>query len=353
MFEKVYELPLTRNYVAGWKMHHAVRELIQNALDSESPFEWSIRDGVLEIRSRYTTLDSKSLLLGTTTKSENESAIGSFGEGYKIALLVLLREGYDVLVLNGNYLWTPEFRHSKKFDSELLCIVERHNSAKNSSGLTFRVKLKEEGDEDLIRLCCLQMQDNIGEIIEVPQGRILVDRKGALYVGSLFICETGLDYSYDIHPKHIRLERDRQTVSNWNLKLVTKDMWFAADRIPQVVKLIEKNSPDMEYAQIGTPSVIAEACYRHFRAENPGAVIARTQEELDKLVAAGMTRVIIAGGGAHYSVVKNSKGYRSQAVVKIKTPREILSIWIENSCPDIPDHTKHNILTHADNWRLK
>jgi len=86
MFETVYELPLTKGYVADWRMQHAVRELIQNALDSESPFEWTLDGAQLRITSRHTVLGVETLLLGSTSKAENADAIGNFGEGYKIAL---------------------------------------------------------------------------------------------------------------------------------------------------------------------------------------------------------------------------------------------------------------------------
>lgn len=352
MFNKIYELPLTRNYVANWKMQHAVRELIQNALDSESPFEWMINENKLTIMSRYTTLDSKTLLLGATSKAENDEAIGNFGEGYKIALLVLEREGYKTTVINGGVIWKPEFRHSKKFDEELLCIVESSRPNQHG-GLVFSIELKDENDIDQIRACCLSMQDNIGEYVPVPQGRILLDRKGELYVGSLFICNTDLQYSYDINPEFIKLERDRQTVSDWSLQLITKEMWFKADRIDHVVQMIEKNVPDIYHADIGTPKIVADACYRHFKKTNPGAVIAQDQEELDRLVDAGMTKVIIAGGKTHYSIINKSSEYKSRPIVKRRTPVEILRIWIEENCPDLPKHRKTLILNQAAHWRLK
>ena len=52
------------------------------------------------------------MVLGSTSKAGRADDVGSFGEGYKIALLVLTRNGYDVKVLNGNKQWVPEFRHS-------------------------------------------------------------------------------------------------------------------------------------------------------------------------------------------------------------------------------------------------
>jgi len=270
----------------------------------------------------------------------------------KLPLLVLAREGYDVTVLNGRVSWHAEFRNSKRFATELLCIVETSAPSKHT-GLDFIIQLKDEDDEDRIRSCCLQMQDNIGEVVEVAKGRILLDRKGELYVGGLFICKTGLDFSYDIKPHLIKLERDRQTVSSWELQLVTKDMWFDSGRIDQIVELIEKGSPDLYHAELGTPKVVADACYRHFIKQHPGAVIARDQQELDDLVDAGMTKVVFASGNTHYAIVKNSASYRARPVVKTATPREILAKWIEWRCPDVQDHAKHEILTKADRWRTK
>lgn len=352
MFDTVFELPLARNYVAEWKMEHAVRELIQNALDSESPFEWALQNGELRIHSKFTTLGHKTLLLGSTNKAESVKAIGHFGEGYKLALLVLAREGYEVVLLNGNKAWRPEFRMSKRFDSELLCIIETTADIPNE-GLTFIIKLKDDDDEAKIRSCCLQMQDNIGEIIEVPQGRILLDRKGELYVGSLFICTTQLDHSYDIEPQYIKLERDRQTVNSWNLQLITKDMWFASRRMECVARMIDKNSPDTYHADIGTPQIVSDACYRHFKEKHPGAVIAKDQQHLEQLVDAGMTRVIVSSGSTHYNVVSESRSYRALPTIKVKTPREVLSNWIDQWCPTVAEHDKHEILNQADKWRLK
>lgn len=78
-----YELPLSRDNVRHWGLKEAVRELIQNALDSESPFEYAFAQGQLFITSRFARLEARTLVLGSTSKSDRDDAIGSFGEGYK------------------------------------------------------------------------------------------------------------------------------------------------------------------------------------------------------------------------------------------------------------------------------
>ena len=55
---------------------------------------------------------------------------------------------------------------------------------------------------------------------------MLMSKHGKLYVGGLYICSTNMKYGYDVEPKHINLERDRQTVSNWDLQDITTKIWF-------------------------------------------------------------------------------------------------------------------------------
>lgn len=327
--ETVFELPLSPDYVRHWGMPEAVRELIQNALDSESPFEWELTPTHLRIISRFSRLDARTLLLGSTSKSEQADKIGSFGEGYKIALLVLTRNKYDIVVHNNDVIWRPEFRHSKKFDSDVLCIVQEPADVR-CDGLVFNIGGLAEGDMERIRACCLQMQDNIGEIAETPKGRILLERPGELYVGGLFICKTDLQFGYDVKPNEIRLERDRQTVSGFDLRWMTKEMWFGTDRHDQIAKLIEAGCPDLEYANFGTPAIIKEACYRHFVTKNPGKVLANSQEQLDAFVKRGM-QVVITTSGAYHSIVSSHSGYSTRYAVAERTPETMMVQWLSNN----------------------
>lgn len=329
--KKVFELPLSRDYVRHWGMAEAVRELIQNALDSDSPFEYEFLGDSLFITSRHARLEPRSLLLGSTTKAERTDSIGSFGEGYKIALLVLTRLGYPCLVHNNELLWRPEFRRSRQYDSEVLCIVQE-KAERRREGLTFEVAGLTPDDIAEIRESCLHMQNHLGETKQVPRGRILVERPGKLYVGGLFICETDLKYGYDVDPEFITLERDRQTVSSFDLKLLTRDMWFSTEDYDRVAELIEGETPDVEYAEFGAPELVKEACYRLFQRQHPGSVAAKSQEELEQLVDRGLTKTVVVNSTYH-SCLTGSRSYQEAQgqLVRVPTPVEQLQGFFDRN----------------------
>jgi len=308
MLSKSYELSLSKNYVNHWGMVEGVRELLQNAIDSDSPFEWELDDGKLSLHSRFSKLEPRTLLLGSSSKTDDPDSIGNFGEGYKIAMLVLTRLGYDMKIYNGRNTWVPEFRFNRKYESDMLYVVSSSASVINE-GVTFEVSGLSDFDIDQIKDMCLHLQDDIGEIKQTNYGRILINKPGHLYVGGLFICKTELKYGYDIDPKHITLERDRQTVSNWDLQMLTTKMWFETKDMDLVVSLIEANLDDVGYADWGTPDVVKDACYRHFRAQHPEEVIAKDHAELESLIERGMK--VYVSSGYYGKIIKNTSAYRA------------------------------------------
>jgi hypothetical protein len=167
------------------------------------------------------------------------------------------------------------------------------------------------------------MQDFIGEVLTTSYGDILLEKPGKLYVGGLFICETELKYGYNIHPQHIALERDRQTVSSFDLKLITKNMWIETGRYDAMACMIEEGIEDVDYVKYGTTELVKEACYRLFREKHPGAVVAENQKQLNELVERGMERVVVVGG-TFYSQVSAHSQYASETKIIIETPTERL-----------------------------
>jgi hypothetical protein len=315
--KKTYELPISPTYVRHWGLVEAVRELIQNAIDSESPFEYEFTEqGDLHIISRYATLSPTTLLLGSTSKAERTDAIGSFGEGYKIALLVLARENRAVTIYNGDRVWRPMFKFSKTYDADVLCIEDTISPRRNE-GLRFVIEKLSPSEIDAIIESCLMMQKHIGQIAQAVSGTILLEKPGKLYIGGLYICDTKMKYGYNLNPGTVALERDRKTVDGFNLGWWTKELWFQTERWEEIASLIEAEVPDMEYAEYGAPEILKETLYRIFTKKHPGKIIAKNRADLEEKVKSGLIETqIVTMGGPYATLVSSSHSYRTSQPVK-------------------------------------
>jgi hypothetical protein len=347
IFGKTYKLSLARNYVSSWGVVQAVREFIQNALDSDSPFEYEWESSfqaswkpiapsadlhedtfTLALVSRHSILRPEQLLLGGGTKAGDLDKIGSFGEGFKLALLVLTREGRPTTILNNGKAWTPTFEFDKAFGAEALQIEET-DAPIAGSGVTVLISGLTQEEREKITDSCLLMQRRLGNFIEVPQGRILPDLPGRLYVGGLFICETKLQHGYDIRPNLLRLERDRQTVDNFELTWLVKDMWFASGKTQEVAEMIAAGAKDMEHADYGAPVLVREACYELFKKQHPGKVIAASQTEMKTMIEQGLTKVVFIGS-SWGAVTREAPSYRADVTRKravAASPYDRLQSW--------------------------
>ena len=132
---RTYELSLTTNYVSDWDFPMAIRELIQNGIDQEAVdhhnnFSIEYRDGSIWFRNPKSRLKINTLLLGRSTKRNDENTVGQFGEGYKIAALVLNRMGKSFTVHNyqKKEIWTTRFVNSRRWHDKILVfdVDEKH-----------------------------------------------------------------------------------------------------------------------------------------------------------------------------------------------------------------------------------
>jgi hypothetical protein len=104
MPEIVY--PMSLDYVNHWGPWEVVREIATNALDVDPNFSLELNgDGALVVKSQGGDLAIRHLLFGVSEKAD-ENAIGEFGEGLKLALLVLTRMGLQAHIYSGGrHLW--------------------------------------------------------------------------------------------------------------------------------------------------------------------------------------------------------------------------------------------------------
>lgn len=247
---KKYELSLSRNYVSNWGIDEAIRELLQNAKDSSGQEKIDIdkNNGTIYIENKNTSIPSSTLLLGNTSKKDDLDKIGQFGEGYKLAILVLLREGKDVSIKNGNKNWNPSFEYSDTFDCEVLCINETEY---NGSDLIFEISGFEENELNDIENEFLGISGQAYNFIQTSYGEILTDPqyKGKIYVSGLPVYQDdNFEYGYNFEARYVNLDRDRKSINIYELKRLTAlSVACCTDNFSFVDEVIENGGKDSEY----------------------------------------------------------------------------------------------------------
>lgn len=354
---KFYELPLVKNYVSSWTFTDAIRELLQNSLDSDSPFDVEFDRNVLTISSVCSSLPVSSLLLGATTKADDDSKIGNFGEGYKLAMLVLLRQGYEVQLYNDGVLWIPSFKVSSIYGVETLHIEEITKGSYNfPNGVQFLICGVTGDDYQLIKDSCLRLQtkEEIGEVINTTYGTILLESKSKVYVNGLYVCDTQNRFSYDFRPEYIKLDRDRNSVDAWKMSETIMQMWNETTRTDLIVDMLENNARDIYYADVNASEHVKEAVYQYFIENHPGHLAVCSNEQRESYERAGQVNIVHLNI-IHYTVLSNHSEYRKLLtfpMIPKKTPKEILEDWFDKNDAGNYEHSDmEELINLSSTWK--
>lgn len=286
--EDVYELTLTPDYVSDWDFKDAMRELIQNGIDQEEldagkSFSMSYdkeKKIIRLINSGRTMLKRNTLLLGKTSKANNDDTVGQFGEGYKIAALVLNREGKAFTIYNNEKkeVWKSRFKNSEKWREKILAFyISRQETSE--SGLCIEVGNVSEKEYCGLEGVWLGMSDY--DKIDTQYGEIITEKEflGNIYVGGLRIgCNSELKYGYNFKPQYIQLERDRKTCESWNVqentwKMITEAMVEGNMPDEEVESLISESADDIRHIEYNTytqnSGKVAKMLITSFDKKNP------------------------------------------------------------------------------------
>ena len=351
---ETYELTLTENYVSDWNFYDAIRELIQNGTDQEildknNHFDMIYDSGekVLRFINATSKLKINTLLLGRSSKSKNEDTVGQFGEGYKIAALVLNRLGKTFTIFNNNKneIWTSKFVNSKKWLEKILQFTVIKNETDNT-GLVIKIGNVTDREYNGIADIWLRMYEDLYNVekINTMYGEILLNEElsGKVFVNGLAVnVSNEMSYGYNFKPKYIKLERDRKTCDSWEMggittKMICESVLSGTLSIEDVTKLADINAGDIEhiaytYCEANVEKV-KKLLLEQFDLQHQNSIPVGTQEDYDRAKAYGGKPVIVP-----VTISRMLNGVMNDRIRKLSeesfnnvlTAKERLEMWVK------------------------
>lgn len=289
-----FTLPISPTYCEHWGLWEAVREIYQNALDEGGArLTYDRFDDYLVISSATGHLTYDSLVLGATSKRDIPSLRGKFGEGYKLALVVLARLGFRVTIHTGTEIWTPKLEHDDTFNATILNIYTEtaEPDEEPGTGVQFRIEGITAEQYDLIQSKIRPNPNEPETILDEPS------QEGRVFVGGLYVATVkGFKCGYSFQPGGVKLDRDRGMVEGFDLAWQTSKLWTDAGHSERLSELLEAEAPDVEYVEshVSEESTLARDHATYFVSRHGAdAVPVSNQTEIQRATAAGIKWVLV------------------------------------------------------------
>lgn len=218
------ELTISSGYVQSWGVWEAIREILQNACDARDTHGGQVKvrytaGGSLIIESTRGDITRDTLLLGRSSKQGDDTQRGEFGEGYKLAMLVLCRAGIKCRVHTQTESWTPSLGPSDKFGgADVVQVNVRPRPTRGN--VKWIIDNLHPDSWETVQEMCLLLRKPEGEVFEVTNGRILRHPKyaGRLYVRGLYVCNMPDNHAWGYDLDSVKLDRDRKMSDPWSLR---------------------------------------------------------------------------------------------------------------------------------------
>ena len=346
-----HQLTISPSYVQDWTYVEAVREIFQNSLDNQVTepdntmyFNYDEETETLVIGNKTSILEVNSLLMGYSSKRDDVNTIGRHGEGYKVALMVLLREGKEITISNygKKELWETRFINSRKFKGERITeITVKSNFIFKSpphNNLEFIIKgiTVDEYAVLVEKNLNLQTREEGVDFLTTSQGELLLSEseKGKLYVSGLFITDSSeLGKGYNFKPSVITLDRDRKLVNDFDLRWEVSKLLQELEDHPIVIELLMSDAKDANfysstrsYFPSKPQKVVEEKVLEEFVKEHGSdSIPVHNNEQLRIVQKTGVGTPVLVSK----SVSELLDSHYAERKVVLKEPKQLFNEWLE------------------------
>lgn len=223
-----FELTIGPEYIPDWGAWEAIREFVQNTLDShQAGFKMDIRrnpNGTLVLSNQGAELEYRHLILGSSSK-QGGGFRGQYGEGFKLAMMVMCRMAKrngntepPIRIKTGSEIWRPTLAWSDKYKTELLNVEV--TDAKPDGALTVYIPNISDEMWKIIQQRVLDLNESI-RLKGSTKGEILLGG-GAfakqLYVRGLWVSELSRPTTNGYNLTAVQLDRDRKMADSYSLR---------------------------------------------------------------------------------------------------------------------------------------
>lgn len=352
MATRRHKMSLDVEYVKDWDVQDALREVFQNSID-HGDWAWEYKDGFLRIRSKNAT---RTLLLGHSKK--NGESIGKFGEGYKLAMLVLCRLGYAPWIMTGTESWKPKLINSRTYQTQQL-VFDITDGQPQVDYIEFIIpNIDNQVFNDLMDRNLHVRQPSLGW--QTKYGHILSeDYAGKVFVGGLWVCNIEkMRHGYDLKPAYLSLDRDRRVVRDFDLQWLTCQMWRETDEFDYILTLIKEEALDVKYLDsftYNTKQGLADKAAEAFLDEHGNEAVPVTdQYDINQAKEQGHENIVLVPKVTVQLLGQSSLWSRPAPKILKKRPREILmdfytKYYDEHFTQHMEEDFKE-ILEKAEDW---
>ncbi len=340
----IIDYNMSRDYCSDWTAIHALREIVQNALDSDKDYDCLASEQGINVLTNNVILSPQVFSMGVSQKNGSDS-IGKYGEGFKIAMLVLTRLGLEPKIITGDYNVTGLFRKHEFTGIETFCldIEERTVPIKDTQFvcLSEGIDLTELGNK-VIPFVDKNM--DLPSNIDIWQGR-----PGEIFVNGLFVAKEDLVFGYNFNPSKIKLNRDRDMVSGVHWQLAEYFANLGVKKAELIFDLIERDAPDIKDLSYRLYNDLkAELARLFYNRYGEGAKIARPGTSY-----IGSSRGISCSSSAS-SIYSKCGVKEAKKVIDVDAPNEVLNTWLEQNKKKLRRDVRDSldtVITRAKGWR--
>lgn len=283
---------ITEKYVEDWGVEHALRELVANGLDAERDLgakfstEYDATRKRLRLVNHGATLEKDALYLGGTTKTGSLNSIGKYGEGLKLAFLVLVRSKVKVKLLNGtSETWAPGIGKDNLGKDSFF--IEIKGALRQTKNVEVIVDGVEPETWKTVRGWFLALRTY--DMLTTSSGEVLLDADeiGKIYVRGVYATyQPNALYGYNF--KNVDTGRDRRIPDSYALECATRTAWSeisTKENVPLTISqaiydALDKNKAEaaaFEYHRMDGVDRMCVAAFRSAHGEKAVPVVSTTE----------------------------------------------------------------------------